>query len=74
MTVHSTNPPVAAKSGRGLRTEFAVYFAIIFLAAIPLACLAWVLAALRKGSLAHTNPIRRAWSQARIIAPMIFSA
>ncbi|GFE64617.1 cytochrome PufQ [Litoreibacter roseus] len=56
------------------RTEFYVYFAIIFAAALPLAFLAWGLAFLKNGSLANKGPIARAWSQARIITPMIFSA
>jgi hypothetical protein len=32
------------------------------------------LAAIRTGSLTDKGPIKRAWSQARIITPMIFSA
>lgn len=56
------------------RTEFCVYFGIIFLATLPLATLTWALAAIRQGSLTDKGPIARAWSQARIITPMIFSA
>ena len=56
------------------RTEFYVYFAIIFLATLPLACLTWALAALKSRSLTDKGPVARAWSQARIITPMIFSA
>ncbi len=55
-------------------TEFAVYFAIIFLATLPLACLTWGLKAIKLGGLPERGPIARAWSQARIITPMIFSA
>jgi len=51
-----------------------VYFAIIFLAALPLACLTWVLAATKNESLTDKGPIGCAMSQARIITPMIFSA
>lgn len=55
-------------------TEFAVYFSIIFLATLPLACLTWALTAIQQGGLPERGPIARAWSQARIITPMIFSA
>jgi hypothetical protein len=56
------------------KAEFYTYFAIIFVAALPLATLAWALAALKSGRLAEKGPVARAWSQARIITPMIFSA
>ncbi len=56
------------------RTEFYVYFAIIFAATLPLAFLTWALAALKSRSLTDRGPVARAWSQARIITPMIFSA
>jgi len=56
------------------RTEFYVYFSIIFLATLPLACLTWALAAIKSRSLTDKGPVARAWSQARIITPMIFSA
>ncbi len=58
----------------GLKTEFAIYFAIIFAATVPLACLTWGLTLLRSGRLPERGPVARAWSQARIITPMIFSA
>jgi len=56
------------------RTEFLVYFAIVFAAALPLATLTWALSALRTRDLAVKGPVARAWSQARIITPMIFAA
>ncbi|WP_439136770.1 cytochrome PufQ [Roseicyclus sp.] len=56
------------------KAEFMVYFGIIFVATLPLATLTWALAAVRTGSLTEKGPIKRAWSQARIITPMIFSA
>ncbi|MGI1662254.1 cytochrome PufQ [Palleronia sp. KMU-117] len=55
-------------------TEFYVYFGIIFLATLPLASLTWALAAIKSRSLTDKGPVARAWSQARIITPMIFSA
>ena len=56
------------------KTEFMIYFGIIFLAALPLATLTWGLAAIRSAGLPEKGPVKRAWSQARIITPMIFAA
>ncbi len=61
-------------SSRRPTTEFAVYFAIIFAATLPLACLTWALHLIKQGALPEKGPIARAWTQARIITPMIFSA
>ncbi|APX14196.1 cytochrome PufQ [Tateyamaria omphalii] len=58
----------------GEKTEFMVYFAIIFVATLPLACLTWALAALKSRSFTDKGPMARAWTQARIITPMIFNA
>ena len=69
----SSNTPITTRS-KPPRAEFTFYFAIIFLAALPLALIAWVLAALRGGEMTNKGPLARAWSQARIITPMIFSA
>ena len=68
----TTNAPQARS--KPPKTEFMIYFAIIFLATLPLACLTWALAAIRSGSLTDKGPIKRAWSQASIITPMIFAA
>jgi hypothetical protein len=59
---------------RSPRAEFAVYFGIIFLATLPLAVLTWALHAVKQGRIPEKGPVARAWSQARIITPMIFSA
>ncbi len=64
----------APKRKRAVKTEFMAYFAIIFVATLPLATLTWALAAIRSRSLTDKGPVARAWSQARIITPMIFSA
>ncbi len=66
--------PVERGAHKPPRTEFYVYFAIIFIATLPLACLTWALAAFKSRSLTDKGPVARAWSQARIITPMIFSA
>lgn len=72
MTDFTSDHPVARH--KPPKTEFMIYFGIIFLATLPLATLTWALAAIRSGSLTEKGPIKRAWSQARIITPMIFSA
>ena len=54
--------------------EYYAYFALIFLATLPLSLLTWVLSAARRMELPEKNPIRSAWSQALIITPRIFSA
>lgn len=56
------------------RREFYAYFTIIFLATLPLATLTWILLAARQMKMPERGPIARAWSQARVITPMIFSA
>ncbi|MFY0693093.1 MAG: protein pufQ [Paracoccaceae bacterium] len=74
MSDQTSNGGMEARVHKAPRTEFYVYFAIIFVAALPLAFLAWVLSMLKHGNLSNRGPIARAWSQARIITPMIFSA
>ncbi|MGR3542155.1 MAG: cytochrome PufQ [Hasllibacter sp.] len=55
------------------RREYAAYFALIFAATLPLALVVWALTALRHLRLPERGPVARAWSQARVITPMIFS-
>ncbi|MEL6169399.1 MAG: cytochrome PufQ [Pseudomonadota bacterium] len=66
--------PAQARDVRPLRREFMAYFAVIFVATLPLAVLTWALQAARQFRLPEKGPIARAWSQARIITPMIFAA
>lgn len=54
------------------KAEFMTYFAVIFVATVPLSCLTWLLGVARTGSFDRPNPLKSAWSQARIITPMIF--
>lgn len=76
MTDHTIDlsVPEGVRAHRRPTTEFAVYFGIIFLATLPLATLTWALATLRQMRWQARGPVARAWSQARIITPMIFSA
>lgn len=54
--------------------EYYAYFAVIFVATLPLAILTWMLTALRQLALPSRGPVKAAWSQAQIITPRIFSA
>ena len=54
------------------RAEFYVYFAMIFIVAIPLAILAWAWATLRDQRLPVHGPLARAWREAGAITPAIF--
>jgi len=74
MTDLTSNTPESVRSHKPPRTEFMVYFAVIFVATLPLATLTWALRALRSMALPEKGPVARAWTQARIITPMIFSA
>ena len=65
--------PSKTRSGPPMR-EYYVYFAVIFLATLPLSFLTWALAAARRFELPEKGPLKSAWSQARIITPRIFSA
>ena len=56
------------------RAEFCVYFGLIFAATLPLALFTWVLTAARQMRMPEKGPVARAWTQARIITPQIFSA
>jgi hypothetical protein len=66
--------PVGRSGCKRPTTEFYAYFVIIFLATLPLATITWALAAIKSRSLTDKGPVARAWTQARIITPMIFSA
>ena len=73
MTDQTTNG-LGRSHAKPSKTEFRVYFAIIFAATLPLATLTWALALLKGGRLPDKGPVARAWTQARIITPAIFSA
>lgn len=73
MTDYTSNTPVE-RVHKAPKAEFYTYFTIIFLAALPLATLSWALSSLKARAVSKKGPVARAWSQARIITPMIFSA
>ena len=74
MTDFTTDSPMIRERHAPPRREFYAYFALIFLATLPLCTLTWALTAMRQMALPEKGPIARAWSQARIITPMIFAA
>ena len=74
MTDFTTDAPVTRSRTAAPRREYYAYFGVIFVAALPLAILTWGLSAARQFSLPEKGPVARAWTQARIITPHIFSA
>jgi len=70
---NDTSMPRKRHMNTGQR-EYYVYFAVIFIATLPLAILTWTLTAARQMALPARGPIKAAWSQAQIITPRIFSA
>jgi hypothetical protein len=56
------------------RGEYSFYFALIFVAALPICTLQWLYTALRTAGGAQKDPVRRAWSEAQTITPRIFWA
>lgn len=73
MSVFTTDSPSRGHA-RQPRTEFAVYFTIIFLAALPLAAAQWMIRAILPNGHHNRGMFARAWTHAREITPMIFSA
>lgn len=73
MSDMTSNGPIS-RAVKPPRTEFLIYFAIIFLATLPLAAITWAFSAIRAGHMTDKGPIKRAWLQAHIITPMIFAA
>lgn len=74
MTDFTTDTPMVRTRHAPPKREYYAYFAIIFVATLPLALLTWALKAARRFELPEKGPVASAWSQARIITPQIFSA
>ncbi|WP_439154504.1 cytochrome PufQ [Yoonia sp.] len=74
MTDFTTDAPILRARTAPPKREYYAYFALIFLATLPLAFLTWALTAARRMELPEKGPIAKAWTQARIITPHIFSA
>jgi hypothetical protein len=76
MTDFTNNSAFERKRARHVppKREYYTYFAVIFVATLPLSFLTWGLSAARRLELPERGPIKSAWSQAQIITPRIFSA
>ncbi len=74
MTDFTTDTPLVRTRHAPPRREYYAYFTVIFLATLPLALITWVLSAARRMEIPEKGPFARAWTQARIITPTIFSA
>lgn len=75
MTDFTTDTHIEArqhKHSAAAKREYGAYFAIIFMACLPLSLFTWVLFSLRNFRLPEKDPVQAAWSQAGIITPMIF--
>lgn len=74
MTDFTTDTPLVRERLATPKREYYAYFALIFVATLPLAFLTWTLTAARQMALPEKGPIAKAWTQARIITPHIFTA
>ncbi len=74
MTDFTTDAPVLRSRAAPPKREYFAYFGLIFLVTLPLCILTWLLSAARRMALPAKGPIAKAWTQARIITPQIFSA
>jgi hypothetical protein len=74
MTDFTTDAPMTRARHTAPKREYYAYFALIFVATLPLAILTWALFAARRMELPEKGPIAKAWTQARIITPHIFNA
>ena len=54
------------------KTEFYLYFALIFVLAVPIATVNWVLRLIVDRRLPVQGPLARAWCEAGSITPAIF--
>ena len=74
MTDFTTDAPMTRGRSAPPKREYYAYFGLIFLATLPLCLLTWILSAARRMEMPAKGPFAKAWTQARIITPQIFSA
>ncbi len=70
--ITSSAPHTRRSTRRG--AEFHLYFALIFLVALPFAAVGWVADIVTRRTLNLHGPLARAWAEADRITPLIFSA
>jgi hypothetical protein len=70
MTDHAFDAHQSRHDRRTRGVEFWIYFALIFIAALPFALIKWARVLGRDGK----GIVRRAWAEADAITPTIFSA
>lgn len=74
MSDHTAGDHGASHANRTPHAEFYVYFAIIFVLAIPFAMVIWVVELARTRRLPVHGPLARAWREAGTVTPAIFRA
>ena len=72
MSDQTANGHGAQHTHRTPKAEFYLYFALIFLIAIPFAAVGWVLKLVIDRRLPVHGPLARAWREAGSITPEIF--
>ena len=72
MSDHTAGSHGTGNAHRTSKAEFYIYFALIFLVAIPFATAAWVFTLVRDRHLPVHGPMARAWREAGAITPAIF--
>ncbi len=73
MTDYSVNIP-RERYARPDKTEYRIYFALIFLAALPFGLAGWLISPWTPNARRQGTPFKRALAEARAITPMIFRA
>jgi hypothetical protein len=70
----SQTPTPRASGGRRRNAEFHLYFALIFVLALPFATVRWGRDVVHYRTLDLRGPLARAWGEADRTTPLIFSA
>ncbi len=69
-----TQMPTDTKRHLSSKGEYKFYFVLIFLAALPICLIRWVITAITDTRHLQKDPVRWAWSEAQTITPRIFWA
>lgn len=75
MTDLTSDAPITARQRyKQQKNEYYAYFALIFLASLPICLAIWIASLFRLTKHTDQGPVRLAWTQARTVAPKIFWA